>query len=697
MKSVGFMTIKVTGLLVFVGLLSGLFLQAILAQTPLLVKENTAVLPASESIMETTPILWQGRSLLFGSVRRGGAEHTPEQLALCLIDLSTGETLAEFGFGHSLGCAFVENRADGDLLHVFAAEQPQGETWFRNINHFSSRDLKTWKKTGALLSDNEHLLNSSVCRDENGYIMAYESDHPVSFCFKFAKSSDLNGWEKVDGALYAGPDGKSYSACPVIRYFAPYYYVIYLRNNGKGGYESAMIRSKNLRDWTESPKNPIIAPCEGEGINNSDVDLIEIDGKTILYYAVGDQQTWCEVRRAVFDGPMQAFFESCFSDESSSAQVTQSNNAVCEKSDNALDKFGYNAFTGDENNRTNIYVSRQGDNSDGKSWETAFQTIQRGLDAVPDDQGAYRVVVRPDTYMEANLLPPFRGAKGAYNELIGDFDGAFGSGATGYVVIDASDPQRGFKSYDWYSVIRAYQKGWSSEHNAETVSSLAWDRWICRRLYVTGSDAGLFWDCLAETAPFTILVEDCVSIGRAFGIGIAFGAFDPENPNTRPDEPIVFRRTWAASLDRWGDAGAAFLRSCRPTISETPEFYLDDCTLVSPDNAVENNCSEYDGSTHVALRGCRLLVMNFTQPAGTPPNTGIIRTPNDGSRYLIDLEDCQLMGCKVFSDEKPTPPQYTLKGHNRVYIQYTREIPDGMEPMHGWPVELFQQMAPPLK
>lgn len=695
MKCVGIMTIKMIGLTIVFTVLTGVFSQTNFAQTPLLEKETAAVLPDSESIMETTPVLWQGRSLLFGSVRRGGSEHTPEQLALRLIDLATGEVLVEFGVGHSLGCAFVENRDDGDLLHVFAAEQPQGETWFHNIDHFTSRDLKSWEQSNALLPDNEHLLNSSVCCDENGYIMAYESDNPVSFCFKFARSGDLNRWEKIPDVFYAGPDGKSYSACPVIRYFAPYYYVIYLRSDGKGGFESALIRSKNLRDWTESPNNPILAAGDGEGINNSDVDLIEIDGKTILYYAVGDQQSWCEVRRAVFDGPMKAFFEGNFSDDTISPKADKSDNVVSKKSDNANDNFGNNAYTGDENPRTHIYVSKLGDDSDGKSWATAFQTIQRGLDAVPDDHGAYRVVVRPDTYYEANLLPPFRGAKGAYNELIGDYDGAFGSGAKGWVIVDSSDLEKGFKSYDWYGVIRAYQKGWSSEHNAETVSSLAWDRWICRRLYVTGSDAGLFWDCLSEKAPFTVLVEDCVSIGRAFGIGVAFGAFDPAQPNTRPDEPIVFRRTWAASLDRWGDAGAAFLRSCRPTVSETPEFFLDDCTLVSPDNAVENNCAEYDGSTHVTLRGCRLLVMNFTQPAGDPPCTGIIRTPNDGSRYKIDLEDCELMGCKVFSDEKPNPPQYTLKGRNRVYIQYTREIPDGMEPMHGWPVELFQQMAPP--
>ncbi|MBQ9813112.1 MAG: hypothetical protein IJM54_07335 [Thermoguttaceae bacterium] len=357
--------------------------------------------------------------------------------------------------------------------------------------------------------------------------------------------------------------------------------------------------------------------------------------------------------------------------------------------------FGENLHTGDPAARVNVYVSKLGDDSDGKTWATAYRSIQRALDAVPDADGGVRIVVRPDRYFEANLLPNRNGRKDAYNELVGDYDGQYGSGAKGWVYLDASDPEKGFKSYDWHGNLRAYLQGWSPEHTDETISSILWDRWIIRRVYATGGDGGLCWDLLQETKPFSVLVEDCVSIGRAFGIGAIFGAYDPKSPNTRDDEPIVFRRVWAASLDRWGDAGAAFFRSYRPTLSPVPEFYLDDCTLVSPDNAIENNVSEYDGSTHVAARKCRMIVNNFTQPAGQPQMSGVIRTPNDGSKYLIDLEDCDMMGCKIFSDEKENPPQYTLKGRNRAYVQFTHDVPEGMERFEGWPVELFQYMAPP--
>ena len=107
-----------------------------------------------------------------------------------------------------------------------------------------------------------------------------------------------------------------------------------------------------------------------------------------------------------------------------------------------------------------IYVSKLGDNSDGSSWEKAYHTIQAGLLAVPDDRGGHRIVVRPDTYLEANLYPAHRGAEGSYNLLVGDLDGSMGSGAIGWIVIDSGDPEgNGFKCFDWWGTMRAFAHG----------------------------------------------------------------------------------------------------------------------------------------------------------------------------------------------------------------------------------------------
>ena len=227
---------------------------------------------------------------------------------LCIQDLATGKEITRFGEGYTFVSAFVK----GPVMHIFASEERK-----KDIHHFTSTDLKTWKRTLAIPRTGDELLwNSSVCTDDQGYLMAYESDKPVQFCIKFARSKDLETWNKVDGLAFAGVDGREYSACPVIRYFKPYYYIIYLHEAipGHKGYVSFMARSKDLAAWQLSPMNPILEAGPGEGCNNSDVDLFEQEGNTYLYYANGDQQTWYSLRMALYLGSMKSFYETRFPD-----------------------------------------------------------------------------------------------------------------------------------------------------------------------------------------------------------------------------------------------------------------------------------------------------------------------------------------------------------------------------------------------
>ena len=170
-------------------------------------------------------------------------------------------------------------------------------------------------------------------------------------------------------------------------------------------------------------------------------------------------------------------------------------------------------YTG--NKGKTIYVSKQGDNSDGSSWQKALHTVQAALSAVPDERGGHQIIIRPDRYIEANLAPAFKGAAGSYNALIGDFDGSLGSGGKGWVLIDSGDPEKGFKSWDWWGSIRATDKNWSHGNNKETFSSIICDRWIFRNLYTAGGDGGFFWDLTDKSGEgFTVVVEDCVGTGR---------------------------------------------------------------------------------------------------------------------------------------------------------------------------------------
>jgi hypothetical protein len=279
---------------------------------PQLTKLPFAFSQAGRTPMENTPVIFGSRLLLVSNYRPGGAEAKGKDAYLYIDDLRTGLEVARFGNGHSFVSAFVS----GNELNVFSLEFSDFGRVMNSsgIDRMTTTDLKSWKTEKVILPEgDEHLFNSSVCRDDKGFIMAYESDKPVQFCFRFARSTNLKKWEKIKGLAFTGRDHE-YSACPVIRYFKPFYYVIYLHAAvaGHKGWVSYMARSTDLEKWELSPFNPVLEAETGEGINNSDVDILEYEGKTYLFYATGDQETWGTVRVAMFDGNEKNFFEQYF-------------------------------------------------------------------------------------------------------------------------------------------------------------------------------------------------------------------------------------------------------------------------------------------------------------------------------------------------------------------------------------------------
>ena len=272
---------------------------------------------SGKDVMESQPVVYRGRRLLFHSRRPTRSTATPEQLAnhpphtyLYFVDLETGEKMPPFGHGHSFGSAFVR----GDEMNVFATKDTKDD-WTQDIYRFWSTDLKNWKRELVIAREgDEHLFNTSVCQDDQGFLMTFESNVPLKWCFKFARSKDLSSWTKVDGLVFTGPPERRSAGNPVIRYFKPYYYVIfgYGPIPGHHGWLTAIARSKDLVTWQMSPKNPMLEASEGEGKNNTDADLAEFDGKTHVYYATGDQHSWMELKHAVYPGPMKEFCESYF-------------------------------------------------------------------------------------------------------------------------------------------------------------------------------------------------------------------------------------------------------------------------------------------------------------------------------------------------------------------------------------------------
>ncbi len=362
-----------------------------------------------------------------------------------------------------------------------------------------------------------------------------------------------------------------------------------------------------------------------------------------------------------------------------------------------------------------IYVSKLGDNSDGRSWQKAFKTVQAALLAVPDNQGGHQIIIRPDTYVEANLYTYHKGAARSYNLLRGDFDGKLGSGATGWVVLDCSapgvavrtdptkpfgffsivksnQPESGFKSIDW----------WGNLGPAPgTYSYFCFDRWIFRHIYATGGDGAIGPYSMTkedETRPVTLVAEDCVGIARFCGAMMTPGV-------GRKDEPTTFRRCYFMNLDWCGDAGGVYVRTHHTSMPDYPDAVFEDCTIVGPDNALQVAYPGFHFYTRVKFKDCRLITLNFSQTTGLP-GSGIICCDTDGKYLHVDLENCTLMGFRLFGRSSPPTnkaqgsgtgdPSYSLKGKVSVYVHFDQPVPEGFERLGLWPVEAFNHIAPPV-
>ena len=161
---------------------------------------------------------------------------------------------------------------------------------------------------------------------------------------------------------------------------------------------------------------------------------------------------------------------------------------------------------------------------------------------------------------------PTKGLPVPYNLLVGDFDSSLGSGARGWVIIDSSTPEiaviqdpaglaagqgnakfiivkdgpkKGFKSVDWWA---PWRTGLGNNNDA-------FGQWIFRNIYATGSEAGMYFE---RDINGTIIVENCVGIGRAFAGG---GGGTARYRDGKWEPTLIFRRCYFMCLDWWGDAG----------------------------------------------------------------------------------------------------------------------------------------------
>lgn len=248
--------------------------------------------------MESTPIVFGGSLYSIVNKRSHRGSWTSSEI---LINKMNGrQKISNVPIpGIGLISAFVEN----GKVHVFGTTYAAGQS---EVKMLTSTDLIHWSppETVMVAVPGQQIYNTSVTRGRDGFVMAYEVAEKgiVGFTPRFARSDDLKSWSSLGDAF----DKKRYAACPTIKYFDGWYYILYL-SIVEDKFVTVTAKSQDLVHWLHGTK-PAFFPQKGEGKNTSDVDMVQNFGITHFLYAVGDQQDWVEMKRAIYFGTEAQFF-----------------------------------------------------------------------------------------------------------------------------------------------------------------------------------------------------------------------------------------------------------------------------------------------------------------------------------------------------------------------------------------------------
>lgn len=267
---------------------------------------------------EQTPVVIDGELYRIGFARPWGlGAGNFVSIHKYLPDHDCWSKVARIPWSRFLGSAFVDN----GRLYIFGSTDISNST---NEIVRQEIDVATWSFTGPELhvrtsSGGYKFFNTSVCKGPDKYIMAYETNEAVAFSLRFLQSTDFVDWSPIGDLCNAN----IYSACPTVKYAKDGYYIVNylfdLAGNGTGPWITAMARTSDFIHIENFAGNSnytcyqqLMAPdMELEGINSSDIDYTEWNGKVYFTYLTGDQRTWAASNDAWFEGSIIDLYH-CF-------------------------------------------------------------------------------------------------------------------------------------------------------------------------------------------------------------------------------------------------------------------------------------------------------------------------------------------------------------------------------------------------
>lgn len=258
----------------------------------------------------------------------------PSNLARAIIrDCETGEILSSFGEGCYYYSLYTENKT----AYVLGTLSLPGMLCGEEICIFKSTDLIHWTSRTLLNHPGWRYFNTSLTKGPDGYVLALEANQPakevgVPFTVFFATSHDMINWEHMSPSL--GFSKLRYMGGPYLRYSNGWFYLISVTELPCRRYTNYIYRSCDFHDWEVGLYNPILMPDEDDRkisphsydlseellaeishgfiSSNSDIDMCEYQGKTIITYNVGNQLGFYYLAQAEYDGTPDDFLAAYF-------------------------------------------------------------------------------------------------------------------------------------------------------------------------------------------------------------------------------------------------------------------------------------------------------------------------------------------------------------------------------------------------
>jgi len=295
-------------------------------------------------IVESTPIAFKGELYRFVFMRPNDLNpKNPSDISYSqFINCRSGWESPHMALDHQLCSAYT----DGGVMYVTGIANCEKGKWDSEyVSIFRSEDLIHWEMRSQIHLPGWGINNTNICRMGDTYTLLVEISKPIEeagtvpFTFRFLQSKDLVHWELTPRECVFQKD--RYAGGPSIYTVEddPHYYVGYLEAYPGYNFANCLARSQDLIHWEYSPLNPVLmyepeldkqiaSPFLTEeerylieiaqDSNNSDMELCEYNGRTIIYYCWGNQHADDGpefLAEACFEGTLKEFLTGFFQTE----------------------------------------------------------------------------------------------------------------------------------------------------------------------------------------------------------------------------------------------------------------------------------------------------------------------------------------------------------------------------------------------